>query len=136
MNNIKVNKLSKCQIDQLIKIITQIYLVDSKLERVIHRDIKQLMSISYRGFCHNVRLPLHGQRIHTNAKTCHKFKILLINQQSWSRLQAISFFPLLAIMKARSDVWWIKNSMTQLVTFHKNIVNWYNQLFLHISMTC
>jgi hypothetical protein len=31
----------------------------------------------------------------------------LINQRSWSRLQALSLFPLLAIMKVRSDVWWI-----------------------------
>jgi len=32
------------------------------------------------GFRHNVGLPLHGQRTHTNAKTCHKFKNVLINQ--------------------------------------------------------
>jgi small subunit ribosomal protein S13 len=61
-DNIKVNKLTKYQIDQSIKIISQNYLVDSELERIIQRDIKQLMSIGYyRGFCHNVGLPLRGQ---------------------------------------------------------------------------
>ncbi|KAH9556533.1 hypothetical protein CY35_07G034100 [Sphagnum magellanicum] len=72
-DNIKVNKLTKYQIDQIIKIISQNYLVDSELERVIQRDIKQLMSIScYRDFCHNAGLPLRGQRTHTNAKTYRK----------------------------------------------------------------
>jgi small subunit ribosomal protein S13 len=104
-DNIKVNKLTKYQIDQIIKIISQNYLVDSELERVIQRDIKQLMRIGcYRGFRHNVGLPLRGQRTHTNTKTCRKFRNVLINQRSWYRLQAVSFFPLLAIMKAQSDV--------------------------------
>jgi len=49
---------TKYQIDQIIKIISQNYLVDSELERVIQRDIKQLMSIGcYRGFHHNAGLP-------------------------------------------------------------------------------
>jgi ribosomal protein S13 len=34
------------------------------------------------GFRHNVGLPLHGQQTHTNAKTCRKFKNVLINQRS------------------------------------------------------
>ncbi len=34
-DNIKINKLTKYQIDQIIKIISQNYLVDSELERVI-----------------------------------------------------------------------------------------------------
>jgi small subunit ribosomal protein S13 len=54
--------LIKYQINQIIKIISQNYLVDSKVEKVIQRDIKQLMSIGcYRGFCHNAGLPLRGQ---------------------------------------------------------------------------
>jgi small subunit ribosomal protein S13 len=69
-DNIKVNKLTKYQINQIIKIISQNYLVDSELERIIQRDIKQLMSIGcYCGFRHNAGLPLRGQRTHTNAKT-------------------------------------------------------------------
>jgi small subunit ribosomal protein S13 len=82
-DNIKVNKLTKYHIDQIIKIISQNYLVDSELKRVIQRYIKQLMNIGYYcGFCHNARLPLCGQRTHNNAKTCHKFRNVLINQQN------------------------------------------------------
>jgi small subunit ribosomal protein S13 len=73
--------LTKYQINQIIKIISQNYLFDSKLERVIQRDIKELMNIGcYRGFGHNAGLPLHGQRTHTNVKTCLKFRNVLINQ--------------------------------------------------------
>nr|BDW36483.1 ribosomal protein S13 [Hyophila propagulifera] len=82
-DNIKVNKLTKYQIDRIIKIISQNYLVDLELARVIQRDIKQLMSIGcYRGFRHNVGLPLRGQRTHTNAKTCRKFRNVSINQRN------------------------------------------------------
>jgi ribosomal protein S13 len=53
--------LTKYQIDQIIKIINQNYLVDSELERVIQRDIKQLMNIGcYCDFRRNARLPLRG----------------------------------------------------------------------------
>jgi ribosomal protein S13 len=83
VNNIKVNKLTKYQIDQIIKIISQNYLIDLELKRVIQRDIKQLMNIGcYHGFHHNVGLPLRGQQTHTNAKTCRKFRNVLINQRS------------------------------------------------------
>jgi small subunit ribosomal protein S13 len=82
-DNIKVNKLTKYQIDRIIKIISQNYLVDLELARVIQRDIKQLMNIGcYRGFRHNAGLPLRGQRTHTNAKTCRKFRKVSINQRS------------------------------------------------------
>jgi ribosomal protein S13 len=37
-DNIKVNKLTKCQIDQIIKIISQNYLVDSELS--LHFNIE------------------------------------------------------------------------------------------------
>nr|YP_009674915.1 ribosomal protein S13 [Haplomitrium hookeri]QDE12954.1 ribosomal protein S13 [Haplomitrium hookeri] len=77
--NIRVNKLTKYQPDQIVRIIGQNYLVDSELERVIQRGIKRLISIGrYRGFRHNAGLPPRGQRTHTNAKTCRKLKHVLI----------------------------------------------------------
>uniref|UniRef100_A0A7I4CC20 Small ribosomal subunit protein uS13m n=2 Tax=Physcomitrium patens TaxID=3218 RepID=A0A7I4CC20_PHYPA len=82
-DNIKVNKLTRYQIDRIIKIISQNYFVDLELVKVIQRDIKQLMSIGcYCGFCHNAGLPLCSQRTHTNAKTYHKVRNVSINQQS------------------------------------------------------
>ncbi|PTQ37848.1 hypothetical protein MARPO_0055s0103, partial [Marchantia polymorpha] len=77
--SIKVNKLTKYQFDQILKIISQNYLVDSELKRVIKRDIKPLISIGcYRGFRHNAGLPLRDQRTHTNAKTCRKLRYVSI----------------------------------------------------------
>ena len=79
-NTFKVAQLTKNQIDQIIKIITQSYFIDSELKRIIQRDVKNCIMIgSYRGFRHNDGLPLRGQRTHTNAKTSRKRKILHIS---------------------------------------------------------
>nr|YP_009531827.1 ribosomal protein S13 [Leiosporoceros dussii]AXZ70973.1 ribosomal protein S13 [Leiosporoceros dussii] len=81
--NIRVNKLTSYQIDEILKIMSQNYLVDSELKTVIQRDIKRLISIGcYRGFRHNAGLPLRGQRTHTNAKTCRRFQNVSINPRS------------------------------------------------------
>jgi small subunit ribosomal protein S13 len=75
--NYKVTQLTKYQIDQIIKIISQSYLIDSELLRIIQKDVKDLINIGcYRGFRHNAGLPLRGQRTHTNAKTSRRVKIL------------------------------------------------------------
>jgi small subunit ribosomal protein S13 len=73
----KVNQLTKNQIDQIIKIFNQSYLIDSELLRIIQNDVKRLIHIGcFRGLRHNEGLPLRGQRTHTNAKTSRKHKIL------------------------------------------------------------
>ena len=73
----KVNQLTKNQIDQILKIFNQNYLIDSELIRIIQNDVKRLIHIGcYRGLRHNYGLPLRGQRTHTNAKTSRKNKIL------------------------------------------------------------
>ncbi len=73
----KVNQLTKNQIDQIIKIFNQSYLIDSELLRIIQNDIKRLIYIGcYRGFRHNEGLPVRGQRTHTNAKTSRRNKTL------------------------------------------------------------
>ncbi len=44
--------------------------VEGDLRRRIHLDIKRLMDIgSYRGQRHKRKLPVRGQRTHTNART-------------------------------------------------------------------
>nr|YP_009755727.1 ribosomal protein S13 [Roya anglica]QIQ22966.1 ribosomal protein S13 [Roya anglica] len=74
-NTFKVSHLTKYQIDEIISIITQNYLIDSELKRIIQKDIKRLIFIGcYKGFRHNEGLPLRGQRTHTNAKTSRKKK--------------------------------------------------------------
>lgn len=46
------------------------YQVEGDLRRVVSMDIKRLMDLGcYRGLRHRKRLPVHGQRTHTNART-------------------------------------------------------------------
>lgn len=76
--NIKVNELTKYQIDQIERIIGQDYVVHWELKRGKRADIERLISIScYRGIRHQDGLPLRGQRTHTNARTCRKFRIVV-----------------------------------------------------------
>jgi len=76
--NIKVNELTKYQIDQIEQIIGQDYVVHGELKRGKRADIKRLIFIScYRGIRHQDGLPLRGQRTHTNARTCRKFRIVV-----------------------------------------------------------
>lgn len=72
-DTMKGNQLTRIQLDQIIQIISQRYLIDSELKRIIQNDIQRFIAIgSYRGFRHNDGLPVRGQRTHTNAKTCRK----------------------------------------------------------------
>jgi small subunit ribosomal protein S13 len=70
---IKVNQLTRTQIDQLVQLITQNHLIDTELNKLVFNDIKRLKQIgSYRGLRHNTGLPLRGQRTHSNAKIARK----------------------------------------------------------------
>ena len=74
-STVKVNQLTRIQIDRLIQLIAQNHLIETELKRLVSNDIKRLQQIgAYRGLRHSVGLPLRGQRTHTNAKTSRKFK--------------------------------------------------------------
>ena len=74
-STVKVNQLTRIQIDRLIQLIAQNHLIETELKRLVYNDIKRLQQIgAYRGLRHSVGLPLRGQRTHTNAKTSRKFK--------------------------------------------------------------
>lgn len=71
--NIKMNELTKYQIDQISQMIGQDHVVHWELKRGERADIERLISIScYRGIRHQDGLPLRGQRTHTNARTFRK----------------------------------------------------------------
>lgn len=71
--NIKMNELTKYQIDQIEQIIAQDHLAHWELKKGKREDIERLISIScYRGIRHQDGLPLRGQRTHTNARTFRK----------------------------------------------------------------
>jgi small subunit ribosomal protein S13 len=71
--NIKMNELTKYQIDQIEQMISQDHVVHWELKRGERADIERIISIScYRGIRHQDGLPLRGQRTHTNARTARK----------------------------------------------------------------
>nr|CAD30287.1 ribosomal protein S13 [Veratrum latifolium] len=71
--NIKINELTKYQIDKMEEIIGQDHVVHWELKRGERADIERFISISrYRGIRHQDGSPLRGQRTHTNARTFRK----------------------------------------------------------------
>jgi small subunit ribosomal protein S13 len=67
---IRVKELSEEQVGQLRDVIDKQYKVEGDLRREVQSNIKRLIEIScYRGTRHRMRLPVHGQRTRTNART-------------------------------------------------------------------
>ncbi|MEG8099514.1 30S ribosomal protein S13 [Candidatus Liberibacter brunswickensis] len=68
-----VNKLVESEITQINQIIEREYIVEGELRRMVSMNIKSLMDLGcYRGLRHRRRLPVRGQRTHTNAQTRKK----------------------------------------------------------------
>jgi small subunit ribosomal protein S13 len=67
---LRVKELSEEQVGQIRDVIDKQYKVEGELRREIQSNIRRLIEIScYRGTRHRVRLPVHGQRTRTNART-------------------------------------------------------------------
>lgn len=66
----RVNELSDLEVLKLREIIDRDYQVEGDLRREISMNIKRLMDLGcYRGLRHRKKLPVRGQRTHTNART-------------------------------------------------------------------
>ncbi len=66
----RVNTLSEDEIVRIREIIDADYTVEGDLRREIAVDIKRLLDLGcYRGLRHRKKLPVRGQRTHTNART-------------------------------------------------------------------
>jgi small subunit ribosomal protein S13 len=67
---IRVKELSEEQVGQIRDVISKQYRVEGDLRREVQSNIRRLIEIScYRGTRHRMRLPVHGQRTRTNART-------------------------------------------------------------------
>ncbi len=67
---IRVKDLSEEQVAGIRDIIDKEHRVEGDLRRDVQSDIKRLIEIGcYRGTRHRIRLPVHGQRTRTNART-------------------------------------------------------------------
>ncbi len=66
----RVNQLNEDEVTKIREIIESNYAVEGDLRREISMNIKRLTDLGcYRGLRHRKRLPVRGQRTHTNART-------------------------------------------------------------------
>ena len=66
----RVNELNDDELNKIREIIDQKHIVEGDLRRKISMDIKRLNDLGcYRGLRHRKKLPVRGQRTHTNART-------------------------------------------------------------------
>ena len=66
----RVNELNEDEISKIREIIDSKHVVEGNLRREVSVNIKRLTDLgSYRGLRHRKRLPVRGQRTHTNART-------------------------------------------------------------------
>ena len=67
---LRVKELSEEQVGRIRDVIDKQYKVEGDLRREVQSNIKRLIEISCsRGTRHRMRLPVHGQRTRTNART-------------------------------------------------------------------
>tara|TARA_B100001758_G_scaffold42356_1_gene33488 strand:- start:416 stop:796 length:381 start_codon:yes stop_codon:yes gene_type:complete len=66
----RVNQLNDDELNKIREIIEQKHIVEGDLRRKVSMDIKRLNDLGcYRGLRHRKKLPVRGQRTHTNART-------------------------------------------------------------------
>tara|TARA_Y100001970_G_scaffold246748_1_gene314922 strand:+ start:4217 stop:4597 length:381 start_codon:yes stop_codon:yes gene_type:complete len=66
----RVNELNDDELNKIREIIDQKHVVEGDLRRKVSLDIKRLNDLGcYRGLRHRKKLPVRGQRTHTNART-------------------------------------------------------------------
>ena len=66
----RVSDLSDAEVIQIRDVISHGYAVEGDLRRETAMNIKRLMDLGcYRGLRHRRKLPVRGQRTHTNART-------------------------------------------------------------------
>lgn len=66
----RVKDLDEASLNKVREVITQNYVTEGELKRVVSANIKRLKDIgAYRGQRHKLGLPSKGQRTRTNART-------------------------------------------------------------------
>ena len=66
----RVNELNDDVLNKIRELIDKNYSVEGDLRRKVSMDIKRLTDLGcYRGLRHRKKLPVRGQRTHTNART-------------------------------------------------------------------
>jgi small subunit ribosomal protein S13 len=67
---VRVKDLTEGEVSKISEIVSNDYVVEGELQRIVTGNIKRLKDIkTYRGLRHSVNLPSKGQRTKTNART-------------------------------------------------------------------
>jgi small subunit ribosomal protein S13 len=67
---LRVHELADADVIKIRETIDADYMVEGDLRRDVSMNIKRLMDLgAYRGLRHRRKLPVRGQRTHTNART-------------------------------------------------------------------
>lgn len=66
----RVNELTDDEIGRIRDVVDRDYQVEGELRREVAMNVKRMMDLGcYRGLRHRRKLPVRGQRTHTNART-------------------------------------------------------------------
>jgi len=66
----RINQLTEDEISKIRELVDNDYVVEGDLRREIAMNIKRFNDLGcYRGLRHRKKLPVRGQRTHTNART-------------------------------------------------------------------
>lgn len=66
----RIHQLNDSEVIKVREIIDSDYIVEGDLRREVSMSIKRLVDLGcYRGLRHRKKLPVRGQRTHTNART-------------------------------------------------------------------
>lgn len=67
---VRVKDLTDAEIGRISEVISEDYVIEGELQRIVTGNIKRLKDINaYRGLRHKANLPSRGQRTKTNART-------------------------------------------------------------------
>lgn len=67
---VRVKNLTDDEISRISEVISNDYVVEGELQRIVTGNIKRLKDVNtYRGLRHKASLPSRGQRTKTNART-------------------------------------------------------------------
>lgn len=67
---VRVKDLTDAEVGKISDIVSNDYIVEGELQRIVTGNIKRLKDINaYRGLRHKANLPSRGQRTKTNART-------------------------------------------------------------------
>jgi small subunit ribosomal protein S13 len=71
---LRVKDLGRSQLDSILYRLQNHFYTGPELKKIVSRDVNKLIHRGcYRGVRHRRRLPVRGQRTHTNSKSARKF---------------------------------------------------------------